>query len=263
MNEFMNNFNGKHTFPEIPNTFHNKVVCILNNLPEQKEYCKMESTNMKHKISFRKKATIALVAVMALATTAFAVGKVTSIVGHGSSQATYTEIPTVEQVNKEFDFAPKIVDEFINGYTFDNGYTSNNEAFDEQGNSVTTAKELSFEYVNGTDNVSLIMMNSADSRAMYDGTELQVVDTYSDTEIAYHSYMDKFVPVDYVMTEQDKKDEASGKYVFSVGSEEVEISKVQYADWTLDGVNYSLLAMDSQLSQNDLVEMAHQIIDAK
>ena len=36
----------------------------------------------------------------------------------------------------------------------------------------------------------------------------------------------KFVPPDYEMTEQDKEDEASGKYIFSYGTDEVKYQNV-------------------------------------
>lgn len=68
---------------------------------------------------------------------------------------------------------------------------------------------------------------------------------------------------DYKMTEQDKKDEAEGKYRFGFGSEEVEIVSYKFLDWEQDGVYYSFLVEDSNISQDELVEMAHQIIDAQ
>ena len=65
------------------------------------------------------------------------------------------------------------------------------------------------------------------------------------------------------MTQQDKKDKSSGKYVFSYGSDKEEISQVKYLNWMQAGINYSFLAIDSDISQDELVKMAEQTIDTK
>ena len=90
-----------------------------------------------------------------------------------------------------------------------------------------------------------------------------VVDTYNGINLYYTSYANKCVPADYKLTEQDKQDEASGKYVFSYGTDKIKISQVQYLDWMQDGIHYSLLAVDSNLAMDELVKMSHQVICAK
>ena len=65
-----------------------------------------------------------------------------------------------------------------------------------------------------------------------------VIDTYNGIDLYFSSDAYKFVPEDYEMTEQDKQDEASGKYVFSCGSKKEEVAQFKY-DWTEDGIYYS------------------------
>ncbi len=65
------------------------------------------------------------------------------------------------------------------------------------------------------------------------------------------------------MTEQDKKDKLSGKYVFSYGSSKEEIDQVKYLDWMQDGIYYSFLGINSDRSQDELVKMAEQVIATK
>ncbi|MDV9900884.1 DUF4367 domain-containing protein [Clostridioides difficile] len=69
------------------------------------------------------------------------------------------------------------------------------------------------------------------------------------------------------MTEQDKVDEKSGKYTFSVGpnneSGKVEVNEFKFLTWKQDGVYYSFTVQDSNLSMNELVKMVHEVIDAK
>lgn len=90
-----------------------------------------------------------------------------------------------------------------------------------------------------------------------------VIANYNGIDLYYVSYANKFVPADYKMTEQDKKDKLSGKYVFSYGSSKEEISQVKDLEWMQDGIYYSFLGIDSDRSQDELVKMAEQVIATK
>lgn len=255
----MNN-NLNNAFPDTPESFKNKVSYTLNNLPDKKEIGEMENKTIYKKGSFKKRVIIAIAATFVLGTTAFAAGKIFSIASHSSNIPTYTTMPSAKQVNDDFGFNPKLVDKFDNGYTFENGYTSNNEGFDEQGNSVGKTKSLSFSYAKGDDKVGLYM----EDKMLGERSKQEVViDTYNNIDLYCYSYANKCVAGDYKMTEQDKKDEASGKYVFSFGVEKAEVSQVQHLSWEQNGIYYSFTAIDSNLSQDELVEMAHQIINVK
>lgn len=256
----MSKNNLKNAFPDTPINFKNKVRATLNHLPIQEENGEMEKKSIHKKGYFKKRLIIAVAATMTLGTTVFAAGKIFTIVGSSSNIPTYTDIPIVEQLQSDFGYNPKIVKQFNNGYEFANGYTVNNEGLDEEGHSVKKAKSLRIDYKKGNDTISIYTENTVWGEK--DDKEV-VVDTYKDIDMYYLSYANKIVPEDYEMTEEDKQDEASGKYVFSVGSKEVEVSQNQHLSWEQDGVYYSLLVIDSQLTQDELIEMAHQVIDAK
>jgi hypothetical protein len=256
----MNNHNWNNAFPDTPRSFKNKVSLTLNNLPDKKEHGEMENRKIYNKVSFKKRITVTLAAIFVLGTTAFAAGKISSLVSGSSNIPTYTTIPTEKQVNDDFGFNPKIVEKFENGYAFENGYTVKIEGLDEKGNSVGKTKSLKVTYKKDNDIVNLCIEN----KMLGEKSEQEiVVDIYNDIDLYYLSDTYKFVPKDYEMTEQDKQDEASGKYVFSCGSKKVEISQFKYLSWTEDGIYYSFSATDSDLSQDELVEMAHQVISAK
>lgn len=256
----MDNYNWNNTFPDTPKSFKNKVSVTLNSLPDQKENGEMENRKIYKKGSFKKKIIIALAAAMVLGTTAFAAGKIVSISGRSSKIPTYTTMPTVKQVKNDFEFNPKLVKEFDNGYIFASGYTAHEEGLDEKGNSVAKTKSLDFTYKKGNDKLSLAMKN----RRLGERSEKETVsNTYNGIDLYYHSDAYKFVPADYKMTEQDKKDKLSGKYVFSYGSDKVEISQVQSLNWMQDGIYYSFLASDSNISKDELVKMAQKVIDTK
>lgn len=255
----MNNNNLKNTFPETPNNFKQRVRTTLNSLPEKEEYLKMENKTYK-KISFKKKLVVAVAATFVLGTTAFAAGKLFSVAGSTSVIPTYKNMPSIDQVNKDFGFKPVLVEKFENGYEFKSGHTTKNEGYDESGNSLGKSKLLNMFYKKGDADISI---GVEDLTLVGEDTSAVVVENYKGSDLKYTAYANKFVPEDYEMTEQDKKDEASGKYVFSVGTEEVEISDVKHIGFELDGLYYSILAMDSELNQDDLVAMAKEIIDNK
>ena len=70
---------------------------------------------------------------------------------------------------------------------------------------------------------------------------------------SYH-YINKVVSDDYELTEQDKKDQSSGKVVFSYddSASQIEVSQVQSVNWNKDGIQYDLLQIDGKLSAGEL-----------
>lgn len=255
----MNKNNLKNAFPNTPNNFKNRVITTLNSLPEEEEYIKMESKTYK-KISFKKKLVVAVAATFVLGTTAFAAGKLFSVAGSTSTIPTYRNMPSIEQVRKDFGFEPSLVEKFENGYEFKSGHTTNNEGYDESGNSLGKSKLLDLIYKKGDAQVSI---GVEDLTLVGEDTDSVLIGNYKGSDLKYTSYTNKIVPADYKMTEQDKQDEASGKYVFSVGSKEIETHEAQHIVFELDGLFYSIFAMDSELTQDDLANMAKEIIDNK
>ncbi|WP_373600230.1 hypothetical protein [Paraclostridium bifermentans] len=260
----MNRKDFKDTFEDVPQGFKNRVRSTLNNLPDKEENIVMVKDKNKNKkrfnIGFRKRVLVTLAVTMILGTGVFAAGNVFSIIGNSSNIPTYKSIPSISQVSKDFGFEPKIVKEFSNGYIFDKGYTVNKEGFDEEGNSLGKSKELDFTYRNSKNELSLYMTNKQFGEK---DENTEKVENYKGVDIYYNQYASKSVPADYEMTEQDKKDEAEGKYVFSVGSKEVEVTEVKFLSFEKDGVTYSLLAMNNDISKDELVKMACEIIDNK
>lgn len=127
----------------------------LDNLPEKKGNSEMEDRKVYKKVSTKKRIIAALVATMELGTTVFAVGKIFSIVGHSSNIPIYADMPIDKEVKEDFGFEPKLVDKFSNGYVFENGYTTNYEGIDEEGNSLEESKTIEFVYRNGKDKINL------------------------------------------------------------------------------------------------------------
>ena len=90
-----------------------------------------------------------------------------------------------------------------------------------------------------------------------------IIATVNGTNLYYVHYINKVVSDDYELTEQDKKDQASGKVVFSYddSTSQIEVSQVQSVNWNKDGVQYDLLQIDGKLSAGELADMAREVIN--
>ncbi|MDD3251094.1 MAG: signal peptide protein [Lachnospiraceae bacterium] len=251
----MDEYNWKHTFPKVPEQFHEKVVSTLENLPEEEEN---ESMRIK-KMAWKKRLVMVLAATFVLGMTAFAASRAAYTTSVSSSQNEFQTLPTAKEVKKLIGADAKLIDSFSNGYTFAGGNVGTNSDFDENDKVIGSYKSLYLAYNLGDDNLSMFV---APTHAAQEEVNSVQAATINDIPVFYSFYDNKVVPGDYVQTEQDKADEASGKYVFSYGSDDVEIIRVQYLGWDEDGVNYGLLAMNSTATQETLVQMAKEVIES-
>ncbi|MEG0874379.1 MAG: hypothetical protein RSB05_05490 [Clostridiales bacterium] len=260
----MSKIDWQKSFPEKPNSFHHKVSATLLKLPDkpEKEEKLIMDKKVRSRIPMKRVAVFALVAMLALGTTAFAAGKVMSQVGGSSAIPTYTEMPTAAQIDKDFDMTPNLVEKFDNGYKFQDAAKGSFKDLDEDEdeNVLGEYKTLGITYAKGSDNLHF-SVNKASMAEQ--GENAVLADTYNKIELFYTNDTYKFLPADYEMTAQDKEDEAAGKYIFSFGSDKAETSQIQSVTWTVDGLDYILMATDSTLTQEDLLKMVHEVIDAK
>lgn len=208
--------------------------------------------------SKKKIALITVAATMALGITVFAVSGITSQwFSSSSSIPDYKTIPTAEQVAKDIGYEAVAIDEFENGYKFDNGSIVDNALADETGNVAEKFKSVSFRYEKDGDEV-IFSQDKFNSTVETSG---EVISNIDDIDVYYFNYTNKLVPGDYQMTEEDKKAEENGELVFSYGMDEVTVSEVQSVSWLKDGMYYQLMQIDGKLSVDELAEMAKEIIE--
>jgi hypothetical protein len=253
----MNNYDWDNAFPKPPENFHTRLCSTLNGLEKEKR-------KMKRKVI--KRSLIIAAAVIILGVGAFASsGKMTYIIGTSSSYPDYTKLPTAEQSKKVIGFVPKLISEFSNGYTFDDASIQNNSIISYDDNTKISVvdenggkyKSIMLRYKNNDDEI-LLDAFPAEYSINSDDVEKEI---YNGISIKYTSYTGKYVPNDYKKTEQDLKDEADGKIIFSYGTDDVEIIEVQGVDWIKDDISYNITAMDSPLSETELIDMAKEVID--
>lgn len=220
-------------------------------------YIEEADTNMKRP-RIKKTALIAAAAAVLLCGSAIATTSIISgRIGSTTGIPFYEEPADSGTVLRDFGFATNMIDEFSNGYKFNAAYKGKASDIDAEGKKLNEFSELTVDYINGSDRVSL----SAHTAAYDSYDEYETAEEYKGIAIVYNEQAYKFVPPDYELTEQDKADEASGKYVFSYGSDEVEITDFKWVGWMQDGVAYSLSGHDTSLSIDELCGMAEEYID--
>lgn len=170
----------------------------------------------------------------------------------------YYDVPSQKQLQRDIGINPHVIEQFSNGYAFKSGHISENEDYGEDGSVVESYKSLYCKYWHGDDCLSLFIDGSMAGIQM---ESAEMAETYKKSDIKYSAYTNKIVPGNYRLTEQDKEDQASGKYVFSFGSNEIEIHDVQVLGWEYGGLSYSMCVIDSDITKAELIQMAREIID--
>ncbi len=155
-----------------------------------------------------------------------ATGKISMWTGSSASRADYTSLPTVEQVTKDIGYRPVLIDTFENGYCFKKGNIIKNSFKDDNANVIEKFKSVSFDYQKNGDVVSF-EQQKYNSKLIPSG---DIIATVNGINLYYVHYINKVVSDDYELTEQDKKDQASGKVVFSYddSASQIEFSPVHH-----------------------------------
>lgn len=208
--------------------------------------------------SKKKIALIAAATVCVLGITVFAASGIISVWNSSSSGIPeYESLPSAEQCIEDIGYVPVLVNTLNGGYEFKNGSLVDNNLKDENGNVVEKFKSVHFRYEKDGDRVHF-SQDKVNSEIERSG---KVAATVGGVEIYYNSYTNKFVPGDYELTEEDKTAKENGELVFSYGTGDVQIIKVQAVNWVKDGILYNLMQMDGKLSADELVEMAKEVIE--
>lgn len=210
----------------------------------------------------KKMAAVLVAAAMAVGGSAFAFGgtAISQIIATCSASADYTSLPSAQQCQRDAGFTPALLQSFDNGFAFKDGVIVHNQEQNEDGQTVNKYASLEFDYQKGDETVSL-MQDSGAAQEKETGrcaAQKDGVSYYETTKT------EKYVSDSYQMTEQDRKEEASGQVEFNVGQSDNGVETVQYhgINWTAGGVHYSLYQMNGSLTTAQMLEMAQQITAA-
>lgn len=214
----------------------------------------------KHKKKRMAAAVIAATVVVGGSAFAFGGTAISQIIATCSASADYTSLPTAQQCQRDAGFTPALLQSFDNGFAFKDGVIVHNQEQNEDGQTVNKYASLEFDYQKGDETVSL-MQDSGAAQEKETGrcaAQKDGVSYYETTKT------EKYVSDSYQMTEQDRKEEASGQVEFNVGQSDNGVETVQYhgINWTAGGVHYNLYQMNGSLTTAQMLEMAQQITAA-
>lgn len=232
---------------------------IAHRMAQENGYKEVSISMFKHKKKRMAAAVIAATVVVGGSAFAFGGTAISRIFASSSASADYTSLPSAQQCQRDAGFTPALLQSFDNGFVFKDGVIVHNQEQNEDGQTVNKYASLEFDYQKGDETVSL-MQNSGASQEETGSCVAQKggVSYYETTKT------EKYVSDSYQMTEQDRKEEASGQVEFNVGQSDNGVETEQYhgINWTVGGVHYTLYQMNGSLTSAQMLEMAQQIAAA-
>lgn len=221
---------------------------------ETEDFFMKKAAEGKKIINYKKLiAIVAVAAVFLMGSTAFATGMLEGWFSYSDKK--YDSLPSEQEYIEDVGYAPVLIQDFENGYSYETGYVVNNEHADSKTGEIEKFKSAMFEYTK--EGNSVYFSQEKFDAAVNTGA---VVDSFAGTELYWKSYMNKIVPEDYQMTEADKEAEARGELVFSWGSDSVKTMEVKSLMWTRDGIQFCLMQMGGELTEADMLVMAKEAI---
>lgn len=218
---------------------------------------KKEEMFMRYsKWSVKKIAVIAAAMCILGSAAVMAAGKFSGTTGHSSAQEEFTSYGEIAKAKKKYgiSFEIKGPETFENGFTFKSGRPVHVSGVDEQGNETALPVEMHLVY--GKAGMADVNLNQGKTRPGNGDSANE------NGDIRYRYIQDhyKFVPASYELTEADKAAEAAGELYISYGSDQVEENIVSSVTWSAAGVTYTLMSFDTTLTQNEMIEMAKEIM---
>lgn len=208
-----------------------------------------------------KPVVIAALVLILSAATCFAATKITSLVS--TSTDAFDKFPTAGQVEKVVDYVPDYVEEFSNGFYFESASVNNTAALDADENKVNESKGMTFFYTIENAQKSQLMTLSTDPEGPGmtggPGPNEEVIKE-GKLDLFYSQVTMKLVPEGYTPTEEEQQQIEKGTLWVSYGSDEIEISKLQYVSWTKDGIIYNLMDKGFELGRDEILAMAREVL---
>lgn len=231
----------------------NKINSQID-LNEEKVYM-----NSKLKKRFRNIAVACCILILASATTYAA----NNYFQGGHSITLFTSFPSEAQVQNAIHFTPNYLESLSNGFTFKEAFIGVAEAIDDKGKIVHSADNIEFTYSKkgAEDHITILAQEDVQGiETLADGDKDDEDITISeDVKGIYLSYMNKCVPENYELTEQDKIDQKNKTYHFSFGEDKTFVQHVQQVAWKQDNIVYHIFTNSDNVTKDELLKIAKEV----
>lgn len=226
-----------------------------------KKEISMKNAEKKQVRFHEKKFVIGVAAACLLISAGVAAGMTMGYKSSISPNYKYDSYADLEKAEEKFGSKVDSIENFGNGYGFKNITVDKTDAFDENGNTLYSFPEMRIHYERaGSPNLSLVIDNPPEYEESAKAPDHTLM--CGDVEIRNDVYTYKFVPEDYELTEEDEINLQRDDYYISCGNDKVEIRKAMHAIWEKDGLHYNLFGFDLDMSGEELLEMAKEILEA-
>lgn len=220
-----------------------------------------EAGNMK-KLSVKKLVIGVAVGCLLVSGGVFAAGRAVSLSSHSYLWDAYRSYGDMNKAQAELGYPADTVEEFSNGYRFDQMYVNDVNGTDENGNTIYTFKDLNISYEKSGE-PSVWMDASKPVEPQTRKGEPEATRQVDGIMLYYDTITYKFVPPSYELTDEDQANLEKDDFTISYGSAEVEVQKASNVTWEKDGVHYILSGFDLNLSSDEMFDMAEEIMGTK
>lgn len=215
--------------------------------------------NMRHR-SMKKIGIIVAAACLLVSGITVVAGKSARINISGSATPTYTDYADLEKAEEKLGYAVDSVEQFTNGYSFEDININELEAYGEEDNKLYHMPTMQISYTRDDKDIDLYIQQRVEELVI--SKQPDATRTCGDVLVRCDEYTYKFVPASYELTEEDKANEQKDNYFISYGSDEIEITKLTDVRWEKDGLYYELLGFDLDLNSEEMLDMAEEILMA-
>lgn len=230
---------------------------INRKLKKELEGKKMKKFNMK-KVIICVAACCLLLGTVSIASSGIV--SFTSVSSLAIGEKNFTKL---EKLEAEAGFSVKAIEHFQNGYNFSDMTIDNNTVHDENGNALAHYKGISFTYKKSGEDVLNINVDREENTHSDMEREPDLTKMVENIEVKYYLDTYKWVPVDYELTEEDKKNMEKDNYVISDGATKVSENLVSGVSWVQDGIYYHIGNVSGKTEPEILFQMAEELIMAE
>lgn len=231
---------------------------LKNRIDRQILESQKEAGSMK-KLSVKKMVIGVAVGCLLVSGGVFAAGHVVSLSSHTNLLDAYRSYGDMVKAEAELGYHADTVEEFSNGYRFDKMFVDDVNGTDADGNVIYTYKDLNISYEKGGEPQMWLDVCKPVEQPVRKG-EPEGARQVNEITVYYDTTTYKFVPPNYELTDEDKANLEKDDFTISYGSAEVEVQIVSSVTWEKDGVHYNLSGFDLNLSSDELLDMAEEII---
>lgn len=225
-----------------------------------------QTMNKEKRLRGIKPLAVAMLIVVVTAATSFAA---THMGGYllSSTKDSFEKLPTERQMEKAVGYVPDYLESFSNGFYFKDASVVNTEAFDDAKSKKGEYDGIHFNYTKKNALREQTLSLSADpvnpSLEREEVGKNEEVITIDGLELIYSKVTFKVAPVGYVPTAEEQEKVAKEEMWISEGSDEVEVSELQYVRWIKDEVSYNLMEDGWGLEKEELLKMAEEVINSR